>query len=353
MKTIVISGAHSGVGKTTLAKELVALLPGSAFVKIGHHPTNDANNDLLYPMGTSFKELGLRHGDFQYLIIESNSILTDLSPDCAIFLDADRPKPSAAIAKEKANLISGHGADAATVKALSGRLGIDVITMRRIAWLSGARPSPLTVIILAGGKSTRMGTNKALLTVNGITLVERLIKMFRPLCDHVLVCTGTTGAFSNAFSTVADQYPELGPISGIHAGLAASQTENNFIIACDIPYVNIGVMNRLLAYSEEYDIAAPCFQNSRPEPLFAYYHKRVAAVALQLLLERRLKARFLLEECSSHVEEFPNKGWYVNLNSQKDFQRFLNGLETNSGNEVTSEEYVASFCQPSKREKVV
>jgi molybdopterin-guanine dinucleotide biosynthesis protein A len=353
MKTIVVSGARSEVGKTTLAKELVALLPGSAFVKIGHHPKNNSKGDLLYPMGTSFRELCLRHGDSSYLIIESNSILNEVSPDCAIFLDAENPKPSAAMAKKKANLISGKCADAATIKALSGRLGIDVITMRRIAWLSGARPSPLTVIILAGGKSTRMGTNKALLTVNGITLVERLIKLFRPLCDHVLVCTGATSAFSNAFPTVADQYPELGPISGIHAGLAASKTENNFVIACDIPHVNLGVMNKLLAFSEEYDIAAPCFQNSQPEPLFAFYHKRVAEIALRLLLKRKLKARFLLEECNSIVRQFPDADWYVNLNSPGDFQRFLYGLETNSGEGVTSEDHVASFCQPSKRETAV
>lgn len=353
MKTIVISGAHSGVGKTTLAKELVALLPGSAFVKIGHHPKNEAKSDLLYPMGTSFRELSLRHSESPYLIIESNSILSQFSPDCAIFLDADRPKPSAAIAKEKANLISGRHADVATIQTLSVRLGIDDKTMRRIAWLSGARPSPLTVIILAGGKSTRMGTNKAFLTVNGITLVERLTKTFRPLCDHVIVCTGTTGGFSNVFSTVADHYPELGPISGIHAGLVASQTENNFVIACDIPYVNVSVMNKLLASSEEYDIAAACFQNSRPEPLFAFYRKHVAEIAQRLLLKRRLKARFLLEECHSIVQNFSNAGWYANLNSPDDFQRFLGSLGTSSGDEATAHEHVASFCQSGKKETVV
>jgi molybdopterin-guanine dinucleotide biosynthesis protein A len=330
MKTIVISGARSGVGKTTLAKELLAVLPGSVFVKVGHHPENPANKDLLYPLGTSFREIRKNHEGFSFLIIESNTILKELIPDCAIYLGADCPKPSALFAQEKADITSGHKISAGKIDELSVRLGLSVQTMRRIAWLCGARPSPVTAIILAGGKSTRMGTDKAILKVNGVPLVERLRETLRPFFDQVIISIGTENPAWNGFHTVIDRYPASGPLSGINAGLSASETEHNFVIACDLPNVNFPVVHKLLSFSEDFDIAAPSFKNGFSEPLFAFYRKQVVETALKLLQKGRFQVRSLLEECHSHVVNFPDTGWYVNLNTPDDFDRFLTGPNASS-----------------------
>jgi molybdopterin-guanine dinucleotide biosynthesis protein A len=337
MKTIVISGAHSGVGKTTLAKELLAVLFGSVFVKIGHHSENPANKDLLYPVGTSFYEIRKQHNDIPYLIIESNSILNEIAPDCAIYLDAECPKPSAISARGKADIISALKISAGKIDELSVKLGIDTRTMRRIAWLSGARPSPVTAIVLAGGKSTRMGKDKAHLKVNGVPLVRRLCDMLRPFFDHCIISTGTGGAAWNGFRSVVDSYPESGPLSGIYAGLSASETEHNFVIACDIPNVNLAALHKLISLSEDCDIAMPSFKNGLAEPLFAFYRKQVVETALKLLQKGRFQVRALMEECNSHVVNFPDTGWYVNLNTPDDFRQFLSGRHLSHYKNCTQE----------------
>jgi molybdopterin-guanine dinucleotide biosynthesis protein A len=84
-------------------------------------------------------------------------------------------------------------------------------------------------------------------------------------------------------------------------------------------------MHKLLSFSEDFDVAAPSFKNGFSEPLFAFYRKQVAETALKLLQKGRLQVRALLEECNSQVVNFPDAGWYVNLNTPDDFQQFLSG----------------------------
>jgi dethiobiotin synthetase len=139
MKTIVISGARSNVGKTTLARNVATLLTDALLVKIGHHPAKSTKMELLYPIGTSIDELKRLHGDHAYLIIESNSILNDFTPDCTIFLSADSPKPSALAAKEKADIIRGEKIDEPAVIDLAKRLAVEPQLMHRMIILSGAK----------------------------------------------------------------------------------------------------------------------------------------------------------------------------------------------------------------------
>ena len=108
MKVIVVSGARSNVGKTQLTKALLSLLPGAVRVKIGHHAATPGGDEHLYPMGTGLKSIVAEHGHARYLIIESNSILKEITPDCTIYLAADDAKPSAEIAAKKADVIRGR-----------------------------------------------------------------------------------------------------------------------------------------------------------------------------------------------------------------------------------------------------
>ena len=143
MKTIVISGARSNVGKTTLARNLAALLDDSVFVKIGHHQNKKANDDLFFQMGTSINELSRVFGSHRYLIIESNSILTEFKPDCTIFLSADSPKPSASFAEKKADIIRGGSINESKFTTLAAKLEIEPGLMRQIIALAGVSLEPL------------------------------------------------------------------------------------------------------------------------------------------------------------------------------------------------------------------
>jgi hypothetical protein len=138
VKVIVVSGARSNVGKTHLARALCALLPDAVAVKIGHHAARPGKEGILYPMGTGLATIAAEHADARFLVIESNSILDALTPDCAIYLAADNPKPSAAAAERKADIIRGKAVPPAKIDALAGRLECDEAVVRKIIELSGA-----------------------------------------------------------------------------------------------------------------------------------------------------------------------------------------------------------------------
>ena len=139
MKTIVVSGGQSNIGKTSLVLALCELLPGAVAVKLGHGAQNVAKPGAFYPAGTDFSEVAANHPQAAWLVIESNRILEQITADLVIYLPSDAPKPSAHLAAKKADLTRGVPADQAKINNLAHRLGLDSDTMRRICWLCGAR----------------------------------------------------------------------------------------------------------------------------------------------------------------------------------------------------------------------
>jgi len=144
MKVIVVSGARSNVGKTQLSRALCRLLPGAVRVKIGHHPWKPGGDDHLYPMGTSFSAIVTEHSTARFLIIESNRILEEITPECAIYLPAENPKSSAETAMKKADIIRGKGIPASKIAVLAKRMECDEAVIRAIAELSGRLPISAT-----------------------------------------------------------------------------------------------------------------------------------------------------------------------------------------------------------------
>jgi hypothetical protein len=138
MKTIVISGAHSNVGKTRLARELCGMLPGAMHVKIGHGAEKESEDNIFFHVGTPFPliEREIRHADFA--VIESNRVLDELEPDCAIYLPGGRPKPSAVRALEQADIVRGEPVGSDKIALLAKRLGVTEATMFEIVERAGA-----------------------------------------------------------------------------------------------------------------------------------------------------------------------------------------------------------------------
>jgi hypothetical protein len=139
VKVIVVSGARSNVGKTHLSRALCALLPGAVRIKVGHHPQKPGSEDgYLYPMGTGFSRIAAEHGNACFLVIESNRILEEITPECTIYLPAGNPKPSAEIAIKKADIIRGEPVPDSKISALAARMECDERVVRKIVQLSGA-----------------------------------------------------------------------------------------------------------------------------------------------------------------------------------------------------------------------
>ncbi len=131
-KVIVISGASSKVGKTTLAHALQRLLEGAEVVKIGHGPRKTWIRNHFYELGTPFQTIQEDHAQARWLVIESNSILREIEADLVIYLEGPNPKPSAACARRRADIVSRGSISERKVAALAARLGITCDLMRMI-----------------------------------------------------------------------------------------------------------------------------------------------------------------------------------------------------------------------------
>jgi molybdenum cofactor guanylyltransferase len=151
-------------------------------------------------------------------------------------------------------------------------------------------------IILAGGKSSRMGTNKALLKINEQTNIERIRdELAKHFSDIVLVTNHPDEYEFLGLNMTSDQYIDKGPLAGLHAGLEASPYDVNVLVACDMPFIS-GELAKFLADScTDYDAVIPVIDGVQ-NPLFAAYHKRVAAIAAQKIESGRLAIKAMLDQ---------------------------------------------------------
>lgn len=131
--------------------------------------------------------------------------------------------------------------------------------------------SGVTGVILAGGKSSRMGSNKALLPYRGGRFIEAIYRQLSSLFEEVLVVTNTPEQYAFlGCRMVADLYQDTGALAGLHAGLFHSRTPHIFAVACDMPYLNDAVIRTLTARRHQSDVIIPEGENGL-EPLHAVY----------------------------------------------------------------------------------
>lgn len=150
-------------------------------------------------------------------------------------------------------------------------------------------------IILSGGKSSRMGTNKALLKINEQTNIERIRDKLKKHFDDIILVTNDSEAYEFLeLTTTADYYPGMGPLAGLHAGLQASPCDVNVIVACDMPFVSGEFAELLAGKCYDYDAVIPVI-NGKPHPLFAAFKKKAAAEAAICIEAGTLRMKHLLD----------------------------------------------------------
>lgn len=124
-----------------------------------------------------------------------------------------------------------------------------------------------TLVLLAGGRSARMGRDKATLPLPDGTLLERIVRVIGPAFREVIVCGAAAPAGARA---VADRRADSGPLAGIEAGLSEARTAEAFVLACDMPRVSARLASLLLERSRGHDVALPRV-GDRDQPLCAAY----------------------------------------------------------------------------------
>jgi molybdenum cofactor guanylyltransferase len=150
-------------------------------------------------------------------------------------------------------------------------------------------------IILSGGKSSRMGTNKALLKINEKTNIERIRDRLKPHFDDIILVTNNSEDYRFlGLGMTEDQFPGMGPLAGVHAGLSFSNYETNVIVACDMPFVSGELAETLAAKLSGYDAVVPVI-NGKQQPLFAVFKKGIAPVVEKLIKEEQLRMKHLFD----------------------------------------------------------
>lgn len=197
----------------------------------------------------------------------------------------------------------------------------------------------VSVIILAGGRSSRMGRDKVWMVLDGQPLVERVVRRLLPLAAEILVSATDSEAYGALLRSlpvpgevVADQYPGFGPLAGIQAGLSAARSDLALVIAADMPFVSTALLQHLIWLAQGYDGVVPYIHDPRKmsgglEPLHALYRRScLPAIEKHLAANDRQVLCFfddvrIRTVPSEVIREFdPDLLSFFNVNTPEDWQ---------------------------------
>lgn len=188
----------------------------------------------------------------------------------------------------------------------------------------------LSGFVLAGGKSSRMKTDKAFLKFKDETFLERAFKTLAPICKNtkIVINKGQKPKFEEAFPAldfVYDIYPQRGALGGIHAALKNCETEFALILAVDLPFVTTETLEKLTRISDDFSAIVPRQNDGRLQPLCAVYRVRECLPEIEELLEKDVSAsvRDFLKRISLKILEAvslsDNADVFFNVNDSRDF----------------------------------
>lgn len=189
-----------------------------------------------------------------------------------------------------------------------------------------------TAIVLAGGKSRRLGRDKAQEVIAGERMIDRIIRILRSCADEIIVVVadkqrGRDLRLPGYVNIATDIYPNTGSLGGIYSGLNTATNDWCFVAACDMPFLNHALVDYLISYRKGFDAVIPIL-DGRPEPLHALYSKScVLAIQKQLLANDFKIARFFPMQKVCFVEEEkirikdPELRSFLNINTQEDLDK--------------------------------
>ena len=189
----------------------------------------------------------------------------------------------------------------------------------------------MTAIILAGGKSSRLGRNKALQVLEGKSLVQRVIERLDALSAEIIIVTagGEPMPCSAAapIRTVSDIFAGRGPLVGLYSGLMASSCQQAVVVGCDMPFLSVGLLEYMSRISSCFDVVVPRIED-KVEPLCAVYSTNCLPAIRELLdrdelrinrLFNVVKVRYVGE---AEINRFdPQHLSFFNVNSRADLIR--------------------------------
>jgi len=186
-------------------------------------------------------------------------------------------------------------------------------------------------IILAGGKSVRLGYDKILERVGNLSLLEEVVSQIDPLVSEIILVVAQDRNFPQLEShqkikKVSDIYPGNGSLGGIHAGLAASSSFYNLVIAADMPFLNQSLLRYIFEVSDGFDFVLPRIETFF-EPLHAVYSKNCIEPAESIMKQGQkaivglfdyVRVRYVEVE---EIDRFdPKHMSFFNINTKEDLE---------------------------------
>lgn len=189
----------------------------------------------------------------------------------------------------------------------------------------------VTAVILAGGKSRRMGENKAFLRLGNCTLIEHVIQKIECISDELLIISNNPQEYTHlGIQTHSDIIKNVGTLGGIHAGLSYATNDITICVGCDNPFLDSNLLLYLVSRLGEHDAVVPYTycenENITLQTLCAVYSKRCLPIIEQMLNDAELRVHALKEHANllrinpNTWKEFDPEGHsFFNVNTPEDF----------------------------------
>lgn len=185
----------------------------------------------------------------------------------------------------------------------------------------------VTGFILAGGKSSRMGTDKGLLLLNGKPMVEYVIDTLSKIVSNVIIISNNEEYKQFDLEVLPDLIEDKGPVGGVFTALSYSSTETNICVSCDTPFVTEKLLNLLIKNSANFDVTVSSYKN-KIHPLIGVYKKKAKSTFKRSLDNEQLKLGLVNKELDYNVvnvdeNEIVELNFY-NINTQADLKTMEN-----------------------------
>lgn len=175
----------------------------------------------------------------------------------------------------------------------------------------------ITGIVIAGGKSSRMGSNKALVMYKGKRLVDNAIQVVQNYTETILISSNVSIP-NTIFSIIPDDIKNIGPIGGLFSSLKASNTDINIVIPCDVPHIETNLYKILIDNSDNVDAVIPRLPNGKLEPLIACYNKSIIPIIEKSINSGDYKLVNLLQKLNVKYIDVANIKQFKNINTPTD-----------------------------------
>lgn len=191
-----------------------------------------------------------------------------------------------------------------------------------------------TAIILAGGRASRMGFDKQEIKIQGKYIGTYQADILSEIFDEIIIVTKRPDLYSDRpYKTLEDIYPGQGPLSGLHAGLASSSSDGAFVLACDMPYIDLSYISYIKSLAQDTGVSG--VYQGYIEPMYSIY-PRFITPDLEDILSQGLDSRpriliekhkFTLVKEDTIMELTGGFNIFANLNTPEDLEKFQKSIE--------------------------